>query len=243
MNDGTQDSMTLSLLKHAHHRAVFNRRVRVLAESLAAKIPPGASVLDIGCGDGTIAELIKRHVPSISIRGIEFAPRPSCQIECAAFDGATIPHPSGSFDVCLFVDVLHHAHNIDGLLSEACRVSRRFLLIKDHLTENKFDFKTLQLMDWVGNRPHGVVLPYNYQNTTEWSQHFSNTGLRVKSPTEAENDKVRIGLDGVWGMKRERRRLAHFGEVTVRIGAPVTFPAGTPPDEIAHSLESIVRSL
>jgi long-chain acyl-CoA synthetase len=54
---------------------------------------------------------------------------------------------------------------------------------------------------------------------------------------------VPMRLDGVWGMKRERRRLAHFGEVTVRIGTPVTFPPGTPADEITHRLESLVRAL
>jgi len=54
---------------------------------------------------------------------------------------------------------------------------------------------------------------------------------------------VPMRLDGVWQMKRERRRLAHFGEITVRIGKPVTFACGTPPDEIARQLESIVKSL
>jgi hypothetical protein len=50
-------------------------------------------------------------------------------------------------------------------------------------------------------------------------------------------------LDGVWQMKRERRRLARFGEVIIRIGAPITFPPGTPPDEVARQLEAAVRSL
>jgi hypothetical protein len=44
-------------------------------------------------------------------------------------------------------------------------------------------------------------------------------------------------------MKREHRRLAHIGEITVRIGAPVTFPPGTSADEIARRLEFLVRSL
>lgn len=52
-----------------------------------------------------------------------------------------------------------------------------------------------------------------------------------------------IRLDGVWQMKRQHRRLAHPGEIIVRIGAPVTFPPGMPADEIAQSLESIVRCL
>jgi long-chain acyl-CoA synthetase len=54
---------------------------------------------------------------------------------------------------------------------------------------------------------------------------------------------IPMRLDGVWQMKRESRRLAHIREITVRIGAPVTFPTGTTPDEIARRLESLVRSL
>ena len=148
-------------------------------------------MLDIGCGDGTIASLIARQNPSVTIRGIEFAARPGCLIECAPFDGKTIPHASASFDVCLFVDVLHHAPDQQGiatLLSEACRVSRRFVLIKDHLSESLIDFKTLQVMDWVGNRPHGVVLPYNYQSHEKWNQYFSQAGLTVQS----WNDRIPI---------------------------------------------------
>ncbi len=54
---------------------------------------------------------------------------------------------------------------------------------------------------------------------------------------------VPMRLEGVWQMKREHRRLAHFGEITVHIGAPVKFALGTPPEEIAKNLESLVRSL
>jgi long-chain acyl-CoA synthetase len=62
----------------------------------------------------------------------------------------------------------------------------------------------------------------------------------------AENLRIPIipmRLDGVWQMKREHRRFARFGEITVRVGAPVTFPADTPPDKIARALESLVHQL
>jgi SAM-dependent methyltransferase len=174
-----QGSIALSLVKHAHGRVVFGRRVRVLAEQLSTKIPEGSAVLDIGCGDGTIASAIMKHQPTLRIKGLEFALRPSCQIPCTPFDGARIPHPSESFDVCMFVDVLHHAQNIPVLLAEASRVSRRYVLIKDHLSENQLDFRTLQVMDWVGNRPHGVVLPYAYKSRREWNALFSGAGLNL----------------------------------------------------------------
>ena len=180
MTDEPRGSVALSMLKGAHRQAVFGRRVRALSECLAGKIPDGASVLDIGCGDGTIAKLIQTRRPGTHIQGIEFAPRPDCQIECQPFDGKTIPHPAGSFDVCMFVDVLHHTPGIEGLLREAARVSRRFVLIKDHLSENQIDFVTLQFMDWVGNRPHGVVLPYNYQSRARWNEYLSAAGLNIR---------------------------------------------------------------
>jgi long-chain acyl-CoA synthetase len=62
----------------------------------------------------------------------------------------------------------------------------------------------------------------------------------------AENLRIPVvpmRLDGVWQMKSEHRRLAHFGEVTVRIGTPITFPPDMSPNEIARRLESAIGSL
>jgi long-chain acyl-CoA synthetase len=54
---------------------------------------------------------------------------------------------------------------------------------------------------------------------------------------------VPMRMDGVWKMKTQKRRLARFGELTIHIGAPVTFPPGTPPAEIAARLKQLVESL
>jgi long-chain acyl-CoA synthetase len=85
--------------------------------------------------------------------------------------------------------------------------------------------------------PEGEV---NNTATCEMAPFQSGIGLL------AENlglPIVPVRLDGVWQMKRERRRLAHLGEITILIGAPVTFPPRTAPDEIARRLESLVQSL
>jgi SAM-dependent methyltransferase len=170
-------SRPLSWLGSWHRAFLFERRTRVLAEMLAKQIPERASVLDIGCGDGAIGSLIAQLRPDISIQGVEFLVRPDCKIECRAFDGTSLPFADGSFDVCLFVDVLHHTEDPRVLLREATRVSRSCVLLKDHLEENVFDHLTLRLMDWVGNRPHGVVLTYQYQSRKEWKQYFLECGL------------------------------------------------------------------
>jgi long-chain acyl-CoA synthetase len=54
---------------------------------------------------------------------------------------------------------------------------------------------------------------------------------------------VPIRLDGVRKMKRAGRRFAGFGEITVRVGAPTTFPADIAAEEIAARLESMVGLL
>ena len=173
-------SWPLSWIARSHRALVFGRRARVLADALAPLIPTEArTVLDIGCGDGTIAGLLAERRPDLAIEGVEVVPRPTCQIPCRAFDGRQLPFADRSFDVCLFVDVLHHTTDVTQLLREAARVSRSYVVLKDHLSENWFDHATLRAMDWVGNRPHGVTLTYNYQSLSQWQQHFSTGGLRA----------------------------------------------------------------
>jgi len=181
MGDFSLNSRVVSLVGRWHQSLVFGRRARVLSETLAAEIPGNSSVLDIGCGDGSIASLIQSAVPGVQITGIETSQRPACRIPCHPFDGTHIPFPDRAFDICMFVDVLHHTNSLREILAEAARVSRRFILIKDHLCENAFDFRTLQFMDWVGNRAHGVVLPYNYQSKAQWLTLFEDSGLTVRS--------------------------------------------------------------
>jgi long-chain acyl-CoA synthetase len=54
---------------------------------------------------------------------------------------------------------------------------------------------------------------------------------------------VPLRIDGLWQMKQENRRLAHLGELTVQIGAPVTFPPNTSRAAIATQLQSFIESL
>jgi len=160
-----------------HGRLVSPRRVAVLAERLATFLTPGFQLLDVGCGDGTLGALLQQSVPGLRVTGVEVLPREGCPIECHAFDGRHLPFPDRSFDGCLFVDVLHHTDDPFAILEDACRVSRDFVLIKDHLAETPWDHWRLRFMDWVGNRPHGVVLPYAYLSRVKWRDLFDRLKL------------------------------------------------------------------
>jgi len=105
-------------------------------------------------------------------------------IPCQVFNGLRLPFQDHSTNVCLFVDVLHHAADAQQLLADAVRVTTKYVLIKDHLCENWWDYFTLKVMDWAGNRPHGVVLPFNYRSKAEWQRCFKACHLNVVQWTE-----------------------------------------------------------
>jgi SAM-dependent methyltransferase len=138
-------------------------------------------VLDVGCGDGRLARLIAEKRPDISIRGIDVLQRNDAVIPIDTFDGKSIPYGEGSFDVVMFVDVLHHASQPMTLLREAVRVARHAIVIKDHLAEGSLAHLTLRVMDWVGNARHGVALPYDYWSLAKWHRVFDKLGLRINS--------------------------------------------------------------
>ena len=167
----------MSPLARRHDRFVFQRRVRVLGTALADLLDDGARVLDIGCGDGFIDKQIGKARPDLTISGIDVLLRPDTHIPVELFDGTTIPYGDASVDVVMFVDVLHHTDDPEVLLREARRVARRAIVLKDHTRDGLLAGPTLRFMDWVGNAPHGVALPYNYWPERRWREAFERLGL------------------------------------------------------------------
>ncbi len=170
----------MNFVNRLHDQRVHNRRVRVLSEQLAELIPQGARVIDIGCGDGLLAHLIKQKRPDIRIRGVDLLVRNQTHIPVEAFDGRLIPYADASFDVVTFVDVLHHTEDPMALLREAVRVSSKAIVIKDHICNGLLAGPTLRFMDWVGNAHHGVTLPYNYWPQWKWLEAFDTLGLTIE---------------------------------------------------------------
>jgi long-chain acyl-CoA synthetase len=85
--------------------------------------------------------------------------------------------------------------------------------------------------------PEGVVNDRDTPDMVSFQPGISLLAQNLRIPI------VPMRLDGVWQMKQERRRLAHFGELSVHIGAPITFPPDIPPAEFASRLQLLVESL
>jgi SAM-dependent methyltransferase len=187
MSSGILSRVTTAL----HGRLIFGRRVRAIAENIAQMIPSGvASMLDVGCGDGTLARSIMERRSGLTAEGVEIRARPVTAIPVREFDGRILPFADRSRDVVMLVDVLHHAEEPILLIREAGRVATRAVIIKDHLTGAWLSHERLRLMDWVGNIGHGVPLRYAYWSPEQWNTAFRDAGLK-----EVER-RERLGLYG-----------------------------------------------
>ncbi len=166
-----------SLLNAVHGRAVFDRRVRVLSQAIAGLIPGGGRVLDLGCGDGSIAAAVMAQRSDLGFEGVDVLIRPQTRIPVTRYDGVTLPFADGTFDFVTIIDVLHHTDDPGAVLAEAARVARRAVILKDHLREGALAGPTLRFMDWVGNRGHDVRLPYNYLDSAQWRASYARARL------------------------------------------------------------------
>jgi SAM-dependent methyltransferase len=162
-------------------RSLINSRYKViLAKRIGALLPRDGplSVLDVGAGDGLLGAFFMRYRPETEVRGIEtFVRVGDSPIRLDAYNGREIPFASASLDVVLFSNVLHHTANQRQLMSEALRVGRRQILIKDHVYKSLLGRAKLVVLDLLGNFRFGVATTADYLRHEEWERLFVEAGI------------------------------------------------------------------
>jgi len=123
---------------HGHAASVLrSHNVRTVANSAAYLEPylrPGASVLDVGCGPGTITVDIAARVAPGRVRGVEPVPEPLeharahaagvAGVEFALGDVYALAEPDATWDVVHAHQVLQHLTDPVAALREMLRVCR-----------------------------------------------------------------------------------------------------------------------
>jgi SAM-dependent methyltransferase len=172
----------------AHRKVVMGRRVHQISKHISELIPDSVfSLLDVGAGTGEMAQAVNSFRPELNVSGVDVYIRPKTFIPIVKYDGNTLPFDDCTFDAVMIVDVLHHCNDPVAVLKECARVSKQFVIIKDHVSDSSCDEKVLKFMDWVGNRAHGVILPYNYLSSSNWNSAFIEAGLKKVSLTNQLN--------------------------------------------------------
>lgn len=162
-----------------HHRAIHVPRVQRVAAALGRAIGAASSVLDVGCGDGTVARAVAAEVGATRVAGVDVKVRPDVAIEVSAYDGLHLPFEDGAFEAVLLADVLHHCVEPLAVLREALRVASRVVAVKDHFRFGPVSNAILYAMDRVGNAAPGVDVTGRYFSPTEWTAIVHDAGGHV----------------------------------------------------------------
>jgi SAM-dependent methyltransferase len=201
-------------LLELHHHGVRVPRAAHIVDSLARHIGHAESLLDVGCGDGVYALDLARAVGAQKLAGVDVHVRPTAQIDVRAYDGLHLPFPDRSFDAVSIIDVLHHCEDPRAVLSEAVRVARRVVAVKDHFAFGVISRKLLLLMDVAGNAKDGIPSPGTYFDPPTWVSMVAAAGGRL------------VALDWPLAIHRMPWRLVGWPEL--QFTAKV-IPDGSPP--------------
>ena len=133
---------------------------------IANLVPEGSRVLDLGCGDGALLDLLQRE-RGCSGYGVEIAD--GNLLACVArgvnviqlnLDEGLAMFDDRSFDVVLQIDTLQHLRNTEVMLRETARVGRIGIVAFPNFAHWPNRLAVLR-----GRMPVTRVLPYQWYDT------------------------------------------------------------------------------
>ena len=135
-------------------------------QALAALVPEGSRVLDLGCGDGTLLDYLQRSKRCTGY-GVEFddanvlacVRRGVNTIQLNLDEGLAI-FEDNSFDVVLQIDTLQHLRNAEVMLRETARVGRTGIVSFPNFAHWPNRLAVLR-----GRMPVTKRLPYQWYDT------------------------------------------------------------------------------
>ncbi|HEY1229991.1 MAG TPA: methionine biosynthesis protein MetW [Ramlibacter sp.] len=139
---------------------------RTTMQSIARLVPEGARVLDLGCGDGALLDLLQRE-RGCSGYGIEIAD--DNVLACAKrgvdviqlnLDEGLSMFADDSFDVVLQIDTLQHLRNAETMLRETARVGKLGIVAFPNFAHWPNRLSVLR-----GRMPVTKRLPYQWYDT------------------------------------------------------------------------------
>lgn len=113
-------------------RTFFRGLYRRLAKDVAAVVPRGAKVLDIGTGPGVLLAELARRRPDLELTGVDLSPdmvaaaarNVGPQATVKVGDVTALPFDDGSFDVIVSSFSSHHWDHPEAAAPELTRVLR-----------------------------------------------------------------------------------------------------------------------
>jgi methionine biosynthesis protein MetW len=137
-----------------------------MMRALAERVPVGSRVLDLGCGDGALLEMLQneRHCTGYGVElddaNVLACARRGVQVLQLNLDQGLSLFGDQSFDVVLQIDTLQHLRNAETMLRETARVGRMGIVAFPNFAHWPNRLSVLG-----GRMPVTRRLPYQWYNT------------------------------------------------------------------------------
>lgn len=148
-----------------------------MALEIARIIPSAYEILDVGCGNGYIAQHLAGLLGSY-VLGLDVEGAPEAPINFRRFDGKNFPTTTQSFEAVLFCYVLHHAQDVSALLSEVRRLLRDdgVVVVYEDIPATRWD----RFICGIHNRKwRGRTGECTFRSETEWRERFEAAGFEL----------------------------------------------------------------
>jgi ubiquinone/menaquinone biosynthesis C-methylase UbiE len=163
-------------------RAIYKRfqktRARKICRLLGKFVGDGDSVLDLGMGNGLVAEQL-RQGNDINVLGLDIEDHNITDIPLVINGPKHLPFKSNQFDVVLIISVLHHANNSVRLLTEAKRICKRNIIILEDVYSSEAERIFIMFTDVISNWVSSMNMPFNFHREGEWLSIFRKIDLEL----------------------------------------------------------------
>jgi SAM-dependent methyltransferase len=118
---------------YQQHMGRWSQRLAIIFTDFATVRSPN-SVLDVGCGTGSLTFVLAKHLPGAKITGIDFSQAyvdfartqtPNDRIKFEQGDAAALPYSDQEFDCALSLLVLNFIPDAEKAAREMARVTKR----------------------------------------------------------------------------------------------------------------------
>lgn len=175
---------------------------------IAAQVPAGARVLDIGCGDGTLMAAL-RDGKETDVRGLEIDPTnvaAAMELGLAVVQGDAdrdlADYPDDSFDIAILSQTLQTSHRPDRIIDQLLRIAPRAFVSFPNFAHWRVRLSLL----WTGRMPVTRLLPVAWYETpnihhvtvSDFRDLLDEKGIRVEGAWYLSGDKPTSDAAASW---------------------------------------------
>jgi methionine biosynthesis protein MetW len=171
-------------------------RARIVSEF----VQPGWSILDLGCGDGSFLECLRREVPGIEVRGADvsataLAAARARGLEVIPLDLSEVEAevPRGH-DVITLLEVIEHVPDAEAVVRKAAAAARKYLIV----SVPNLGFVESRIRLLAGRGPITNVVHHVREHLRQWTvRDFREWADHLRLEIVAERPTRPIALFGV----------------------------------------------